>query len=337
MMQIEHGGALDRAMMRFGGGQEDWIDLSTGINPEIFALPAIPPEIWNRLPDQMLLASTVNAARHYYGVKSDGGIVGAPGTQALIQIMPELVESGEVAIISPTYQEHELSFKQAGWSVTHCQSVEGIPQSSRVAVIVNPNNPDGRIVTAKTLLDLAKKMHGRGGFLIVDEAFSDPHPEISVAAHAGMDGLIILKSFGKFFGLGGLRLGFALTTDTIAGRLKIRLGPWAVSGPALAIARHAFSDSESLADYRSRLVLRRKLLADVLAEVKLSEIGGTMLFSLVKFDQAHALYDTLCEQHVLTRKFAYAPQWLRLGLPLDLKAADILSGRIVKALAGVQS
>ncbi|EJN03943.1 L-threonine-O-3-phosphate decarboxylase [Phyllobacterium sp. YR531] len=332
-MQIEHGGALDRAMMRFGGKPEDWMDLSTGINPELFPLSAIPPEIWNRLPDQKLLDTTVNAARQYYGVERDAGIVAAPGTQALIQILPQLAAVGEAVIISPTYQEHELSFKQAGWSVSHCQDVKEISQSAKVAVVVNPNNPDGRIVEAKILLDLAEELHARGGFLIVDEAFSDPHPETSIASHAGMDGLIILKSFGKFFGLGGLRLGFALTTHANAERLKTRLGPWAVSGPALFIAANAFSDSRSLADYRSRLTFRRKMLADVLVEAKLCEIGGTSLFSLVKFDQATALYDKLCEQHVLTRKFAYAPQWLRFGLPLDAKAADVLSKRIAKAFA----
>ncbi|MEP7454827.1 threonine-phosphate decarboxylase CobD [Phyllobacterium sp. SB3] len=336
-MQIEHGGALDRAVMHFGGPPADWIDLSTGINPEVFPLPVISTAIWNRLPDQMLLASTVEAARIYYGVGSEAGIVAAPGTQALIQILPELKTVGEVAILGPTYQEHAFSFQQAKWHVSHCASIEEISESANVAVIVNPNNPDGRITSVESLVDLARKMHGRGGFLIVDEAFADPHPETSLAAHAGMDGLIILKSFGKFFGLGGLRLGFALTSQGTAERLKLRLGPWAVSGPALVIAAHAFSDAKRLDDYTSRLKIRRKLLADVLAEVKLTEIGGTMLFSLIEFEQAHKLHDELCQKHVLTRKFAYAPHWLRFGLPLDESAASRLHKRLVLAISAVQS
>jgi cobalamin biosynthetic protein CobC len=337
MMQIEHGGALDRAMERFGGAIDDWIDLSTGINPEVFPLPPIGLQIWNRLPDEKLLASALRGARDYYSAGSEAGFVAAPGTQALIQIMPDLVTKGEVAILGPTYQEHERSFRQAGWTVSNCRSVDDIPQSAKIVVIVNPNNPDGRVIAADVLLDLAKRLDSKGGFLIVDEAFADPHPETSIAAYAGMDGLIVLRSFGKFFGLGGLRLGFALSTSDIAQTLRLRLGPWAVSGPALAIAMHAFSEKELLAAYNARLSGRRKLLTNALAEAGLVEIGGTMLFSLVEFRQAHLLHEELCKQHILTRKFGYAPQWLRFGLPLDENAADILCQRLGRALSRVPS
>lgn len=336
-MQIEHGGALDGAVARFGGTPSEWIDLSTGINPEVFPLPEIGPEIWNRLPDQELLTAGIDAARRYYGAHGEAGVVAAPGTQALIQILPDLTTIGEVAILGPTFQEHELAFGKAGWRVSHCAGTDEIPQSAKVAVIVNPNNPDGRIVPAEILIELAKEMDGRGGYLIVDEAFADPHPECSVTAHAGMNGLIVLKSFGKFFGLGGLRLGFALATHADAARLKLKLGPWAVSGPALAIATHAFSNAKLLDQYTSRLKIRRKLLADILAEVQLNEIGGTMLFSLVKFDQAHRLHSALCEHHVLTRKFAYAPQWLRFGLPVDETVAGRLHKRLALALSAIQN
>jgi cobalamin biosynthetic protein CobC len=336
-MKIEHGGALDRAMEHFGGEVGDWIDLSTGINPEVFPLPPIGPEIWNRLPDEKLLVSALRAASDYYGAGREAGIVAAPGTQALIQILPELVAKGEVAIVGPTYQEHEGSFLQAGWAVSNCHSFDDIPQSAKAAVIVNPNNPDGRVIAKDDLLDLAKRMDSKGGFLVVDEAFADPHPETSVAVHAGVNGLIILKSFGKFFGLGGLRLGFALSTHDIAQKLKLRLGPWAVSSPALTIAAHAFSDSGRLAAYTERLRFRRMLLANVLAEAGLVEIGGTMLFSLVELRQAHLRHEELCRQYVLTRKFGYAPQWLRFGLPLDESAADILRQRLTKALSTIRS
>jgi len=336
-MQIEHGGALDRAVQRFGGAPSDWIDLSTGINPEVFPLPPIGLEIWNRLPDEKLLAQTLNAARDYYGAGSEAGIVAAPGTQSLIQILPDVVSKGEVAILGPTYQEHRASFLNAGWLISSCASIDEIPQSAKVAVVVNPNNPDGRIIPRESVLELAKRMDSRGGILIVDEAFADPHPEASIAAHAGMSGLTVLKSFGKFFGLGGLRLGFALTTREIAQALKHRLGPWAVSGPALTIAAHAFSTESGLADFAARLRARRELLTIVLAEAGLAEAGGTMLFSLVEFMQAQRLHEALCMQHVLTRKFDYAPQWLRFGLPMDENAAELLQQRLGVALGVVQS
>ena len=336
MMQIEHGGALDRAVTRFGGAPAEWIDLSTGINPEVFPLPDIRPEIWNRLPDERLLASAMHAARIYYGVGNGAAIAAAPGTQALIQILPDLVSRGEVAILGPTYQEHQHSFSQAGWTVSNCASISDIPRSAKVTVAVNPNNPDGRVLARENLTDLAQEMQSRGGFLVVDEAFADPHPETSIAAHAGKRGLVILKSFGKFFGLGGLRLGFALATPDIAQTLQARLGPWAVSGPALAIATDAFSDKARLADYTARLQARRTMLAHILAEAGLAETGGTMLFALIEFGRADLLHEALCKQCVLTRKFNYAPQWLRFGLPLDESAAGILRRRLADALNAIQ-
>lgn len=161
MMQIEHGGALDRAMHRYGGRREDWLDLSTGINPEAFPLPPIKTDVWNRLPDENLLKSALDAARAYYGASADAGMVAAPGTQALIQILPELVVLGDVAIVGPTYQEHQSSFSRTGWNVILCDSVEQIPLTAKVAVIVNPNNPDGRVVGRDVLLNLADRLRER--------------------------------------------------------------------------------------------------------------------------------------------------------------------------------
>ncbi|UGX87986.1 threonine-phosphate decarboxylase CobD [Phyllobacterium meliloti] len=336
-MQIEHGGALDRAMNRFGGTREVWIDLSTGINPEVFPLPPIALEVWNRLPDEGLLASALDAARSYYGVADEAAIAAAPGTQALIQIMPDLAERGEVAIIGPTYQEHQSSFEQVGWKVSLCDNVDAIAHTAKVAVIVNPNNPDGRIVAKDALVNLAETLRMRGGFLIVDEAFADPHPETSIAAHCGGDGLIVLKSFGKFFGLAGLRLGFALTSPDIGARLTRRMGPWAVSGPALAVAKHAFTDKAGLRAFTDRLTHRRGLLSAVFTKLGLKEIGGTDLFALVEHERAHALFEALCAQHVLVRKFAYAPHWLRFGLPLDENDAETFRQRTLIALDVIRS
>ncbi|MGO4451142.1 threonine-phosphate decarboxylase CobD [Phyllobacterium sp. TAF24] len=336
-MQIEHGGALDRAISRFGGTRESWIDLSTGINPEAFPLPSIASDVWNRLPDESLLASALDAARSYYGVADEAAITAAPGTQALIQIMPDLVERGEVAIVGPTYQEHQSTFEQAGWKVTLCDSVDAIPQSAKVAVVVNPNNPDGRIIAKDALLHLAETLRVRGGFLIVDEAFADPHPQISIAVHCGGDGLIALKSFGKFFGLAGLRLGFALTSPAIAAKLTRRMGPWAVSGPALVIAKHPFTDKGALRVFTDRLTHRRGLLSAVFTKTGLKEIGGTDLFALVEHERAHALFEALCTQHVLVRKFAYAPHWLRFGLPLDENDAETFRQRSLIALDTIRS
>lgn len=316
-MIIEHGGGLDQAIALYGGTKNQWLDLSTGINPEAYALPVIEPQLWNRLPDAGLLQETLASARHYYGVSDDAPIVAAPGTQALIQIAPELLKPATVAILSPTYQEHAACFRSAGWRVVECQTVEDIPAEALVAVIVNPNNPDGRVVPPTHLQALSRKLGARGGFLIVDEAFADAHEGISVAAFAATEPLIVLKSFGKFFGLAGLRLGFALCNEAIAAKLRARLGPWAVSGPALTIAKAAFSGGPEFDAFNRRVDQRRAALSAVLARAGLEEVGGTALFALVQHAQAHALFEALAQQHILLRKFDYAPNWLRIGLADD--------------------
>lgn len=337
MKKIEHGGALDRAMSQYGGVRSDWLDLSTGINPEPFHLPDMSSDIWNSLPDEGLLTKALNGARTYYGAAPATAIVAAPGTQALIQLMPWMKPSGEVAVVGPTYQEHEFCFAKAGWTIRHCSSLSEIPVSAGAVVIVNPNNPDGRSVDRADLLKLAEEMANRQGFLVVDEAFADMYPENSLAADAGKKGLIVLKSFGKFFGLAGLRLGFALTSPETGLFLRERLGPWAVSGPALAIAAHAFAGGEALDAFASRLQTRRKLLSEVLAAHGLMEIGGTALFSLVRHEQAHGLHDSLCRQRVLTRKFEHFADRLRFGVPLDQNDADKLHLRLTLALRAAQA
>ncbi|KAB2733945.1 threonine-phosphate decarboxylase CobD [Brucella intermedia] len=326
--EIEHGGALDKAVARFGGKPRDWLDLSTGINPEPFSLPELTPEIWNRLPDEELLRETLRLARSYYGLRENASIVAAPGTQALIQLVPTLVSPSTVAILGPTYQEHAASFAACGWKVVSCAAIGEIPDEAAVAVIVNPNNPDGRVVSKDDLVHLARKLGARGGFLIVDEAFADAHEDVSVAADAEDVPMIVLKSFGKFFGLAGVRLGFAVADKPFVEALQQRLGPWAVSGPALAIASHAFRDAEALSNYRAHIDLRRLELSAVLEKSGLKEIGGTALFSLVEHPDAHELYARLCQRHILVRKFNYASRWLRIGLPLD----DVALARLEKAL-----
>ena len=322
--EIEHGGALDRAVARFGGKPADWLDLSTGINPEHFPLPVFEAALWNRLPDERLLHEALRLARAYYRLDVDAPLVAAPGTQALIQLIPTLLPPSTVAILGPTYQEHAASFSTAGWQVVECMVLEDIPDHVQAVVVVNPNNPDGRVVGTQDLLQLAERLQTKGGFLIVDEAFADTRQDVSIAAEACGMPIVVLKSFGKFFGLAGLRLGFAISNAAIVQQIARCLGPWAVSSPALAVAAHAFGKPEQLCAFRARIDLRRLRLSGVLQRSRLDEIGGTALFSLVEHRDAQALHTALCERHILVRKFAYAPQWLRIGLALDDAALERL-------------
>ncbi len=314
---IEHGGALDRAIAEFGGARADWLDLSTGINPNPYPLPELPLDVWTRLPDAQLEVDAIAAARGYYGFAEGAGIVAAPGTQALIQLYPHLAPPGNAMVIGPTYEEHAQSLGLAGRDVRYERSLSSLDDEDMIAVVVNPNNPDGKSIPADAILFAADRLAERGGLLVVDEAFADANPKDSVAAHAGMDGLLVLKSFGKFFGLAGLRLGFAAGTSELTGMLSSMLGPWAVSGPALAIASQAFGDKSFVAQLRLRLAMDAEMLQSVVKSAGLQVLGGTDLFVLARHFQAAHIWRELAARHILVRKFDHTADWLRFGLPRD--------------------
>jgi cobalamin biosynthetic protein CobC len=303
---IEHGGALARAKARFGAG-DDWIDLSTGINPWPYPLPAIPAASWASLPDEDALAALKAAARRFYGVGPNTPIAAAPGSQALIQLVPRLVPPGRVAIVGPTYAEHARCWRLAGHEVVETSDLSA---AAPVLVVGNPNNPDGGRWPVEVLAAAA-----RGRMVVVDEAFG----EVSLARSAanGTADLLALRSFGKFFGLAGLRLGFALGPAALVDQIESALGPWAVSGPALVVATAALGDADWAAATRRRLLQEAAALDAVLTRRGLTRLGGTDLFRLVRTAQAQDLFERLGEAHILVRRFADRPDWLRFGLPPD--------------------
>lgn len=311
---IQHGGGLAAAALQYGGEIEDWLDLSTGINPCPVALPEIPMRVWHRLPDQEREMAAREAARHYYrsGTRLP---IPVPGTQAVIQLLPKLVPDGaRVAVFSPTYGEYVRAFKLAGLAVDAVQDLSEITAAHRLVVVVNPNNPDGRLFARDELQALAATIDSQHCYLVVDEAFGDMHPEHSMAAES-LANLIVFRSFGKFFGLAGVRLGFVIAADSVTARFSEWLGPWAVSGPALVIAEQLMSsDTDAI---RDRIMQRSQALDHALAEAGLVVLGGADLFRLVEDREAEALHRHLCGHHILTRKFDYRRDWLRFGLAPD--------------------
>ncbi|MBP2291185.1 threonine-phosphate decarboxylase CobD [Azospirillum rugosum] len=319
---IIHGGDLDRARAAFPDAPEPWVDLSTGINPWPYPLPDIPADAWTRLPARSAEAGLRAAAAGCYGVASPDMVAAASGSQALIQLLPRLRRAGTVAVLGPTYAEHAAAWAAAGHRVAAVASLDGL--ETDVIVIVNPNNPDGRIVPVDRLLELADRQAGRGGWLVVDEAFADVTPAASVSPHAGRPGLLVLRSFGKFFGLAGLRLGILLAEPALAGTVRAAIGPWAVSGPGLAVATAALADSAWIAAMRVRLAAEAERLDGRLTAAGLSVVGGTSLFRLICTPCAPELYNALGRAGVIVRRFDYRTDWLRLGLPKDEKSTTRL-------------
>ena len=296
----DHGGGLDAAMARWGGTRADWLDLSTGINPVPYPLPELPPHAWTALPDRAANEALIAAARAFWNAPDGAVVIPAPGLSALIARLPHVLGVPRIHIPGPTYNEYAASFVAAG-----------IPHSddpAAPAVLVHPNNPDGRLWPADSLASRALS--------VIDESFCDVLPEASHVARTAEPGTLVLKSFGKFWGLAGLRLGFAiLAPGPIADRLKEALGPWAVSGPALAIGTAALSDPAWAETTRARLAQDSARLDALLSAQGARVAGGTTLFRLYEVDDAPAWADRLAQAHVLSRVFPYSRTWLRLGLP----------------------
>ncbi|CCM75972.1 threonine-phosphate decarboxylase CobD [Rhizobium mesoamericanum] len=324
---IVHGGGITAAAAIYGGELEHWLDLSTGINPCPVQLPEIPAFAWHRLPDRHLIDRTRAAAQSHY---RSGDILPlpVPGTQSVIQLLPRLFKAaGRVAVLGPTYGEYEHAFRMAGRSVDLVANLDAVKADHAVVVIVNPNNPDGRAYAPARLFAFSEKMKARGGVVIVDEAFGDLYPELSLVPVASqLPNVLITRSFGKFFGLAGLRLGFVVAAQTVMTRVEQLLGPWAVSGPALSIATDLFASDPG--PIKRRLSERAGALRTVLEQGGLRIIGGTDLFALVDHEQAAKLHRHLCHHHILVRKFDYEPGWLRFGLATDAAGDHRLSNAL---------
>lgn len=304
----DHGGDLDRAQARYGAG--DWLDLSTGINPVPFPLTALPAEAWTRLPSATDIAALEQAALEAYGTRAP--TVALAGAQAAIQLVPRLMAPGRARVLGPTYNEHAAALAAMGWQV----ETVGTPQAlagADLAVVVNPNNPDGRRLAPDALVALA----GTVSLLVVDESFADAEPALSLLPLLGDErgNLLVLRSFGKFYGLAGVRLGFAIGGPLLAARLTALAGPWAVSGPAIAAGRAA------LADRAWKEATTRRLATDVRRLDALAEAagwrlaGGTHLFRTYATGDAATAQDRLARGHVWSRIFPWSGDWIRLGLP----------------------
>lgn len=312
---MKHGGDLSEAIAQFGGAPESWLDLSTGINPWPYPVPdKLPVQSWQRLPHRAAERDLIEAARIAYDVPAGVDIAIAPGTQALIQILPHVMTGGAVAIAGPTYSEHAIAFARAGREVI-AVGLDALPSGATHAVVVNPNNPDGRITPRDAIADAARRLDKFGGGLIVDEAFADVVPDCSVVELCRELPIVVLRSFGKFFGLAGLRLGFAIARPGLAAEIAATLGPWPVSGPALVIGRAALSDRRWIDATRALLSQQANELDAVLRAADLELVGGTSLFRFVRHRDAHAIHARLAHQQIWTRSFDHAGDVLRFGLP----------------------
>jgi cobalamin biosynthetic protein CobC len=324
---LPHGGRLRAAAEHYGIPLADWLDLSTGINPHGWPVPAIPSSAWARLPeDDDGLEQT---ARTYYGTDS---LLAVAGSQAAIQALPRLRPRCRVGVIAPGYNEHAHAWRRTGHNVTPIpiDALDSAVADVDVLVIIHPNNPTGAWFSTETLLHWHAQLAARGGWLVVDEAFIDATPEQSLAPHCPRPGLIVLRSLGKFFGLAGARVGFVIAESVLLKQLQTLLGPWTVTAPSRWTAMQALSDRAWLETMRRQLIRNGERLTELLTQYGLAPSGGCALFQWVRTPRAVVLHEQLARHGILTRLFD-TPASLRFGLP----GSDSDWARLTIALATV--
>ncbi|WP_374625220.1 threonine-phosphate decarboxylase CobD [Pandoraea sp.] len=334
-----HGGNLGEAILQYRRPREDWLDLSTGINPNGYPVPTPPASVWRDLPDAF--DDLPDIAARYYGVPVRT-VVPCAGSQAVIRSLPTRLPPGRVAIASLTYSEYAPAFAQAGHTLVPWLGPEaGLPDVDYL-VWVNPDNPTARCIARETLSRWRGVLSGRGGMLIVDEAFADVSAHTSMTPHVGEDGLVVLRSVGKFFGLAGIRAGFALCPEGWAVRLAEHLGAWTVSGPARFAVRTALRDTAWQAASRERLLRDGERLLTLLRTQGWPAVG-TPLFAWTPHALAPQWHAQLASQGIWTRLFDVRPvvltnaethalPSLRLGLP----STEDEWRRLQSALAGLR-
>ncbi len=308
---LEHGGHLIDAANKYNIAKEQWIDLSTGINPNGWPVPSIPAECWKRLPETA--DGLVEAAKQYYQCQS---ILPVAGSQAAIQALPLLRQQSTVGVLKTAYAEHAYHWEKAGHSMHYLrpETLDFQIKQLDVLILINPNNPSAQRFSKQQLLKWHQYLQQKGGWLIIDEAFADSDAEQSLASHPVSEGLIILRSIGKFFGLAGIRCGFVIAVEKLLTDLNEQLGPWTISTPGRYIATRALQDKSWHAANRLALTQQCKRLSNLCNQYGLNVSAQTDLFVWIQTPMASKVHQHLAEQAVLCRFFK-DPTSLRFGLP----------------------
>ena len=325
---LEHGGRLRLAAQQYGMPAEQWLDLSTGINPMGWPVPDIPAECWQRLPEDE--DGLWDAACRYYGCKN---LLPVAGSQQAIMALPRLRSPGRVGMLPLAYAEHAAAWKAQGHDIIFLNEdeLEKRLPALDVLLLINPNNPTGRYFSRETLLRWHWQLNQKGGWLVVDEAFADTVPELSLADRSWQEGLVVLRSLGKFFGLAGARVGFVLACASLLRRLRLLIGPWAISNPSRFVAAAALADNDWQLQTRIALAQSATRLQSLLRQHELVPNGGCALFQWVRTARANSIAESLARQGILVRLFPSPPS-LRFGLP----GGEVAWARLEDTLFGLR-
>lgn len=307
----EHGGNLDEAAQAYGFEPGMMHDLSTGIAPMSYQMPLPASDAYQALPLASDMEALCKVARACYRVPDAASLCVGGGSQALLAALPYLFASCLVWCPEPTYNEHHYRWEKASHQVDGGLSC---PQEAKIIILGQPNNPTGRLWQADEIARYLAHVKQCDGLLIIDEAFVDIMPEHSSCQIAGDEALVILRSVGKFYGLAGLRVGFAIGGANFIARLQDEIGPWPVSQPALLVAKTALADKDWQARHLAKLQEICDWQSDVLAKAGFEIITSMALFITIRHKRMAAFHHHLASHGYWTRIYQNDKQMMRLGL-----------------------
>jgi cobalamin biosynthetic protein CobC len=314
-----HGGRLGAARATYPLAPQPWIDLSTGINPRSYRAARARGVTLNRLPATGELLELEAVAGRAFGAGDPRRVIATGGTEPALRLLPYILRMDRAVVVGPTYGSHADAWERGGASVRVVSYDDMAVSPARTAlIVVNPNNPDGRLIDRRRLLELHEMLAASDGLLVVDEAFAEVTPGSSVADIAGTDAaprLVVLRSFGKFYGLAGVRLGFVIASEEIASRVRGAIGDWPVSVDALAAGIPAYADTRWADQTRAQLTRDAARLDRLLSACGFEIAGGTSLYRLARATDAPSKFERLASAGILTRPFQHDATLLRFGLP----------------------
>ncbi len=318
-----HGGNIREIAKRYGLKPEEIIDFSASINPlgmSKRARKAVVERVDSILhyPEQFAEGLTLEAAR-FYGVPNDC-LIASNGSTELIYLIPRAFKPKKALIINPTFSEYKNALKIAGCGIDYFLMLEEdgfrlrvdplkrvLKGGYNILYICNPGNPTGTLIQKSDILDIVDNSLSHDTLCIVDEAFIDFAEEESVKREAvERSNLIVLRSMTKFFGIPGLRIGFAIGNKERIGEMMVYKEPWSVNALGSIAAIEGLGDTEYIEESRRYVAKERYHLFSALKEIQgLKSFPSSANYILLKIKRdgvdADSLAATLAKEGILIR------------------------------------
>jgi len=345
-----HGGNVRAAALRYGVDEKRIIDFSSSVNPlgpSSSAKRAVKKALSDigRYPDPDSTDLRKAIAR-YFGIKAEQ-IVCGNGSSGLIHLIPRVFRPGKVLVPVPTFTEYAAAVEDAGGEVVPLvlNEKDGFRvdpvelafalKGVEMAFLCNPNNPTGRLIPKQEMEEIVEYAVRNNVRLVVDEAFMDFNDSDSIIKKAVQTShLVCIRSFAEFFGMPGLRIGYAVSDETTIAAIRKGQEPWTVSLPAERAAIAALNDwSHSKKTRRLNEKERDRLLSALrlMPGVEPFQPSADFIFIKIKSIDATALTDQLGFRGLLVRDCSSFPGlengYIRVGVRTRRE-----NKRLVKAL-----